>query len=141
MAASYAELSLMAWSKIVGFDVSPVTENSSLYCLSVPVSSRSRVMLSSQMLWPRLWSNCVAFIVSPSWRGSRSMPFRAGPCLQSIRFGRMNRSEHRFNFFAHELEAGFSSHTLPNKRIDPHRWAGYRGHSGTLFLRGLFFYK
>ena len=22
-------------------------------------------MLSSQMLWPRLWSNCVAFIVSP----------------------------------------------------------------------------
>src|SRR5262245_63185285 len=65
MAASYAELFLMAWSKIVGFDVSPVTENSSLYCLSVPLSRRSRVMLSSQMLWPRLWSNCVAFNVSP----------------------------------------------------------------------------
>jgi hypothetical protein len=30
MAVSYAELSLMAWSKIVGFDVSPVKENSSI---------------------------------------------------------------------------------------------------------------
>src|SRR5262249_498784 len=55
----------MAWSKIVGFDVSPVTDSSSMYRLSVPLSSRSRVMLSSQRLWPRLWSNSVAFIVSP----------------------------------------------------------------------------
>jgi len=40
----------MALSKMVGFEVSPVTENSSMYRLSVPVSNRSRVMLSSQML-------------------------------------------------------------------------------------------
>ena len=45
IAASYAVLFLIAWSKIVGFEVSPVTESSSMYCLSVPLSSRSRVML------------------------------------------------------------------------------------------------
>jgi hypothetical protein len=36
--------------KIVGFEVSPVTESSSMYRFSVPLSSKSRVMLSSQML-------------------------------------------------------------------------------------------
>ena len=46
----------MAWSKIVGFDVRPVTESSATYFWSVPLSSRSRVMLSSQRLWPRAWS-------------------------------------------------------------------------------------
>jgi hypothetical protein len=35
--------------------------------LSVPLVSSSRVMLSSQRLWPRSWSACVAFIVSPRW--------------------------------------------------------------------------
>ena len=50
--ASYAVLFLMAWSKIVGFEVSPVTESSVTYRWSVPLFSRSRVMLSSQMLWP-----------------------------------------------------------------------------------------
>jgi hypothetical protein len=30
IATSYAELFLMAWSKIVGFDVSPVTESLSM---------------------------------------------------------------------------------------------------------------
>src|SRR6185437_12210137 len=50
IAASYAALFLIAWSKIVGFDVSPVTDRSSMYCLSVPLSSRSRVILSSQRL-------------------------------------------------------------------------------------------
>ena len=32
--------------------VRPVTDHSSMYFLSVPLSSRSRVMLSSQILWP-----------------------------------------------------------------------------------------
>src|SRR5262245_43435861 len=59
-----------------------------MYCCKVPLSSRSRVMLSSQRLWPRLWSSCVAFIVIVStlskarYRSSRdtlmSMPFRTG---------------------------------------------------------------
>src|SRR6185436_11045734 len=65
IAASYAVLFLIAWSKIVGLEVSPVTDRSLMYCLSVPLSSRSRVMLSSQRLWPRLWRICVAFIVLP----------------------------------------------------------------------------
>src|SRR6185312_16390816 len=63
--ASYAVLFLIAWSKMVGFEVSPVTDRSLMYCFSVPLSSRSRVMLSSQRLWPRLWRICVAFIVLP----------------------------------------------------------------------------
>src|SRR4030095_4531098 len=63
--ASYAVLFLIAWAKIVGLEVSPVTDRSWMYCFSVPLSSRSRVMLSSQRLWPRLWRICVAFIVSP----------------------------------------------------------------------------
>src|SRR6516162_2496396 len=68
MLASYAELPLMAWSKIVGFEVSPVTDSSSMYCCKVPLSSRSRVMLSSQRLCPRLWSSWVAFMfVVLSW--------------------------------------------------------------------------
>src|SRR5215475_1641277 len=52
----------MAWSKIVGLEVRPVTESSAMYCLSVPLLSRSRVMLSSQILWPRLCKSSVAFI-------------------------------------------------------------------------------
>src|SRR5215472_12773833 len=52
----------MAWSKMVGLEVRPVTESSAMYCLRVPVLSRSRVMLSSQILWPRLCKSSVAFI-------------------------------------------------------------------------------
>src|SRR6516164_7116204 len=76
MLASYAVLPLMAWSKIVGFEVSPVTDSSSMYCCNVPLSSRSRVMLSSQRLWPRLWSSWVAFMyVFLSWITKRySLP-------------------------------------------------------------------
>src|SRR5215471_17192834 len=62
--ASYAALFLMSWSKIVGFEVSPVTENSSMYRLSVPLVRRSRVMLSSQRLWPKSCSFCVGFMLS-----------------------------------------------------------------------------
>src|SRR5271166_3341790 len=58
----------MAWSKIVGLEVNPVTDRSPMYRLSVPLSSRSRVMLSSQMLCPRSWSDCVAFMVQPPGR-------------------------------------------------------------------------
>src|SRR5712675_260540 len=50
---------------MVGLDVSPVTDSSSMYRCSVPVFSRSRVMLSSQRLWPWSWSVVVAFMVSP----------------------------------------------------------------------------
>src|SRR3954470_4239954 len=75
----------MAWSKIVGLEVSPVTDSSSIYRFNVPVSSRSRVMLSSQMLWPRLWSNCVAFIVSP--RFSVSLARQHGFQLQRAGLG------------------------------------------------------
>src|SRR5579883_978811 len=52
----------MACSKIVGLEVSPVTENSSIYRFRAPEWSMSRVMLSSQMLWPRLCSSWVAFM-------------------------------------------------------------------------------
>ena len=55
----------MACSKMVGFDVRPVTESSSIYRLSVPLSSKSRVMLSSHKLCPRSWSSLVAFIAPP----------------------------------------------------------------------------
>src|SRR5580658_2499290 len=48
---------------MVGFEVSPVTDSASIYSLSVPLFRRSRVMLSSQMLCPRLCSNFVAFIL------------------------------------------------------------------------------
>src|SRR5258708_36581076 len=44
-------------------------------------------MLSSQMLWPTLWSNCVAFIVSPLF---------AGPALAS--FTRLHRPDARCVF-------------------------------------------
>src|SRR6266542_5279633 len=60
----------MAWSKMVGFEVSPVTASSSTYRRRVPVVRSSRVMLSSQMLWPASCSFCVAFTVFPS-RGGR----------------------------------------------------------------------
>src|SRR5690349_24497511 len=43
-------------------------ENSSMASLSMPVSSSPRVMLSSQMLCPRLDSNSVAFIGSPRFK-------------------------------------------------------------------------
>src|SRR4051812_26963038 len=54
---------------MVGFDVSPVTENSSMYRRSVPSPNMPRVMLSSQMLWPRSCRCCVArMAVLPSGR-------------------------------------------------------------------------
>ncbi len=65
MSASYDELLLIALSKIVGFDVNPVTENSSMYRFRVPLCRSSRVMLSSQRLWPRSCNEVVAFIASP----------------------------------------------------------------------------
>src|ERR1700749_2981586 len=34
-----------------------------MYCRSVPLLSRSRVILSSQRLWPALCSHCVDFII------------------------------------------------------------------------------
>ena len=43
---------LMAVSKMLGFDVSPVISNSSTYFFIVPLSRMTRLMLSSQRLWP-----------------------------------------------------------------------------------------
>ena len=60
---------------MVGFEVSPVTESSPIYFFSVPLFSKSRVMLSSQMLWPTSWSFLVAFIVqSPRYQLKRLSP-------------------------------------------------------------------
>jgi hypothetical protein len=64
MGSSYAVLFLMAWSKMVGFEVSPVTPSSSIYRASVPRSNSSRVMLSSHRLWPRDWICLVGSIAS-----------------------------------------------------------------------------
>src|SRR5215467_3475246 len=72
----------MAWSKMVGFEVRPLTESSSMYRLSVPFSRMSRVMLSSQRLWPRSCSICVAFMGSPLLGlGSRTHVARIVPEL------------------------------------------------------------
>src|SRR4029453_17883985 len=51
---------------MVGLEVRPVTGSWPMYRSRVPVSSRSRVMLSSQRLWPSSCSATVAFIVSSS---------------------------------------------------------------------------
>src|SRR3974390_1875257 len=50
---------------MVGLEVSPVIDHSSIYRLRVPWSSRSRVLLSSQRLCPLSCSDCGAFMVSP----------------------------------------------------------------------------
>src|SRR5579871_5196446 len=60
----------MARSKIVGLDVSPVTENSSRYLWRVPVLSSCRLILSSQRLWPRSWSCLVGFISASFFNNS-----------------------------------------------------------------------
>src|SRR6516162_2440055 len=66
----------MAWSKIVGLEVSPVIENSSIYRRRVPLASMPRVILSSHRLWPRSWSCCVALMEHPSVRWDES--YQAG---------------------------------------------------------------
>ena len=48
MAGSYRSVDAIARSKIVGFEVRPVTERSEMYRSSVPSSNMSRLMLSSQ---------------------------------------------------------------------------------------------
>ena len=42
----------MAFSKIVGLEVTPLMPSSAISCASLPVSSSSRLMLSSQIDWP-----------------------------------------------------------------------------------------
>src|ERR1700724_2516688 len=59
----------MAWSKMVGFEVRPVTDKDSIYFFSVPLMRRSRVILSSQRLWPRSYSTLVACMVLSPCRG------------------------------------------------------------------------
>src|ERR1700730_3381980 len=66
----------MAWSKMVGFEVRPVTDKDSIYFFNVPLVRRSRVMLSSQRLWPRSYSTLVALIVSS--------PSGGHECSQSV---------------------------------------------------------
>jgi hypothetical protein len=65
MAASYRPEMLIALSKMVGLEVSPVTERVSMYCRSAPLFSRARVMLSSHRLCPRSCNSCVDFISPP----------------------------------------------------------------------------
>src|SRR6476659_2907950 len=47
----------MAFSKIVGFEVTPLMPSSAIRLASLPESSSSRLMLSSQIDWP---SSCMA---------------------------------------------------------------------------------
>src|SRR5450759_386514 len=56
---------------MVGLEVRPVTASSRAYRSSVPLVSRSRVMLSSQRLWPARWRSPVGFIVPP--RANRAL--------------------------------------------------------------------
>src|SRR3954452_22804162 len=65
---------------MVGLEVCPVTESSSMYRCSVPSSSIVRVMLSSQRLWPSWWSSSVGFIVG----GPPSPTSWATPTLRPI---------------------------------------------------------
>src|SRR6202000_2703125 len=51
---------------MLGFEVRPVTESSSMYPFKVPSESIGRVMLSTQRLWPSSCSFCVAFMPAPS---------------------------------------------------------------------------
>src|SRR5215212_3271442 len=53
-----------------GFDVRPVRDLSRTYPSIVPSLTASRVMLSSQRLWPASWSSWVALISIPSGRCS-----------------------------------------------------------------------
>jgi hypothetical protein len=50
----------------VGFEVSPVIENSWMYRWSVPLVTRPRVVLSSQRLWP-IWCSFWVDLSFPSW--------------------------------------------------------------------------
>ena len=45
----------MAFSKIVGFEVTPLMPSSAIRRASLPESSSSRLMLSSQIDWPSSW--------------------------------------------------------------------------------------
>ena len=45
----------MAFSKMVGLEVTPLMPSSAISCASLPVSSSSRLMLSSQIDWPSAW--------------------------------------------------------------------------------------
>lgn len=60
-AASYVSEREIAWSKIVGFDVTPRMPSSTTSRESSPESIRSRLMVSSQGLWPYSMSCSTAF--------------------------------------------------------------------------------
>jgi len=55
----FAVIAVALRNRIVEDGRSPVTEKSSIYFLSVPLSSMSRVMSSIHRLWPR---SCRAFV-------------------------------------------------------------------------------
>ena len=70
----------MAFSKIVGFEVTPLMPSSAIRRASLPESSSSRLMLSSQMDWPsaRMASSGL-LMVAPWSRVGYIVPSHAGP--------------------------------------------------------------
>src|SRR5690625_2254668 len=78
----------MAFSKMLGLEVRPVSDQSSICRARLPSSRMSRVMLSSHRLWPSSCSFRVAFMKTPDtvpclgyactmprfqWRGKRNV--------------------------------------------------------------------
>jgi hypothetical protein len=56
----------MAWLKMVGLDVTPVTPSSSTMRRNSPLVIRPRRMLSYQTLWPSLGSSSRGLLMSLS---------------------------------------------------------------------------
>ena len=64
MSLSYSVLVATAFSKIVGFEVMPLSPSSWISRASSPERTRSRVMKSYQGLWPRRLSATSGFAVA-----------------------------------------------------------------------------
>jgi hypothetical protein len=60
--SSYRSEPLIAWAKMVGFDVTPVTEESATSVAKAPLSSSSRESVSSQIETPALRSSARRFM-------------------------------------------------------------------------------
>src|ERR1035437_7557190 len=64
-----------------GLDVRPVTDNSVMYRSSFPLSSRSRVMLSSQTLCPIQASFAIRFMLPPVIGSRSAVEYVAAECV------------------------------------------------------------
>ena len=95
-------------SKIVGFEVRPVTDKSRMQRAGVPLSSSMREMFSGQRLWPRWCSDSVAFMfavlgssglgVAPTAVGGDELVrLRRTPCPWGIDDDRGMFDQHRID--------------------------------------------